>query len=96
MSSMDAELEGASYEELEKVVVSDEKENFFQVEAQLPPQEKKELMVFLRKNIDVFAWSAYEAPIVDPDLICHHLNVNLAVVPKSNHPNTHLKSILRL
>ena len=34
---MDAELEGASYEELEKVVVSDDKENFFQVEAQLPP-----------------------------------------------------------
>ena len=30
----------------------------------------------------MFAWSAYEAPRVNPDLICHHLNVNPAVVPK--------------
>ena len=66
MLSMDVVLEGASCEELEKVVISDDKDKFFQVRAQLPPQEKEELMVFLRKNIDVFAWSAYEAPEVDP------------------------------
>ena len=66
MLSMDVMLEGASYEELEKDVISDDKDKFFQVRAQLPPQEKEELMVFLRKNIDVFAWSAYEAPRVDP------------------------------
>ena len=82
MLSMDVVLEGASYEELEKVVISDDKDKFFQVRAQLPPQEKEELMVFLRKNIDVFAWSAYEAPGVDPNLICHHLNVNPVVIPK--------------
>ena len=39
-------------------------------------------MVFLRKNIDVFTWSAYEALRVDPNLICHYLNVNPTVVPK--------------
>ena len=82
MLSMDVVLEGASCEELEKVVISDDKDKFFQVRAQLPPQEKEELMVFLRKNIDVFAWSAYEAPRVDPNLICHHLNVNPVVIPK--------------
>ena len=69
-----------------KVVISDDKEKFFQVEAQLPPQKKKELMVFLRKNVDVFAQSAYEALRVDPNLICHHLNVNPAVVPKNQQP----------
>ena len=79
---MDAVLEEANCEELEKVVISDHKEKFFQVKTQLPPQEKVELMVFLRKNIDVFAWSAYEAPIVDPDLICHHLNVNPTTISK--------------
>ena len=42
----------------------------------MPPQEKEELLAFLRKNVDVFAWSAYEAPRVDPNFICHHLNVN--------------------
>jgi len=55
MLSIDAVLEMASYEDLEKVVISDDKEKFLQVGAQLPVQEKEELMVFLRKNIDVFA-----------------------------------------
>jgi len=86
VSSMDAVLEGASYKELEKVVISDDKEKFFQVGAQLPPQEKKEMMVFLGKNIDVFAWSAYEATGMDPNLICHYLNVNPAVFPKKQPP----------
>ena len=96
MSFIDAVLERASCEELENVVISDDKEKFFQVRALLPPQEKKELMVFLKKNIGVFAWSVYEAPGVNPNLICHHLNVNLAVVPKKQPWGVHLKSILRL
>jgi len=52
----------------------------------LPPQEKEELIVFFKENIDVFAWSAYEAPGVDPNFICHHLNVNLVVIPKKQPP----------
>ena len=55
----------------------------------MPPREKKELLAFLRRNIDVFAWNAYEAPRVDPDFIFHHLNVNLAVLPKKQ-PSRHL------
>ena len=39
-------------------------------------------MDFHRKNIDVFAWSAYDTPRIDPDFICHHLNVNLSTIPK--------------
>jgi len=34
----------------------------------------------------VFAWSAYEAPRVDPSFICHHLNVNPSVTPKKQPP----------
>ena len=30
----------------------------------------------------MFAWSAYEALRVDPNFICHHLNVNPFVLPK--------------
>ena len=52
----------------------------------MPLQEKEELMVFLRKNTDVFTWSAYEAFRVDPNLIYHHLNVNLTVIPKKQPP----------
>ncbi|XP_075640508.1 uncharacterized protein LOC142612282 [Castanea sativa] len=52
------------------------------VGAQLSPQKKEELIVFLRENIDVFVWSAYEAPRVVLNFIFHHLNVNPAVIPK--------------
>ena len=69
-------------EDLEKVVIGDDPEKFFQVGAQLPPQEREELIEFLRKNVDVFAWNAYEAPGMDPNFICNHLNVNPFVTPK--------------
>ena len=76
--------------DLEKVVVGDNLKRFFQVSSQLPPQEKEELIEFLRKNIDVFAWSAYKAPRVDPNFICHHLNVNPSVTPKKKNPHWRL------
>ena len=40
------------------------------------------MVEFLKRNIDVFAWNTYEALGVDPDFICHHLNVNPLVAPK--------------
>ena len=82
MLSTKAMAEGVKCEQLEKVVIDNDEEKFFQVGAQLPHREKEELIGFLRKNIDVFAWRAYEAPGMDPDFICHHLNVNSSVVPK--------------
>ena len=42
--------------------------------------------MFLNRNIDVFAWSAYEALGVDPNFICHYLNVNPSVIPKKQPP----------
>ena len=69
-------------EDLEKVAVGVDSEKFFQVGLELPPQEKEELIGFLRGNVDVFAWDAYEALGVDPSFICHHLNVNPPITPK--------------
>ena len=79
---MNETSERAKCEELEKIVIDDDSEKLFQIGAQLPPREKEELIMFLKRNIDVFAWSAYETPRVNPNLICHHLNVNLFVIPK--------------
>ena len=79
---MNETSEKAKCEKLEKIVIDDDSEKLFQIGAELPPREKEELIVFLKRNIDVFAWSAYETPRVDPNLICHHLNVNLFVIPK--------------
>ena len=78
--------EDTKCEDLEKVVVGDDSEKFFQIGVQLPPQEKEELIEFLRKNVDVFVWNTYEAPRVDPSFICHHLNVNPSVTPKKQPP----------
>ena len=34
----------------------------------------------------MFAWNAYEAPGVDPNFICHHLNVNPSTIRKKQPP----------
>ena len=34
----------------------------------------------------MFAWSAYETLGVDPNFICHHLNVNPSITPKKQLP----------
>ncbi|XP_030970009.1 uncharacterized protein LOC115990307 [Quercus lobata] len=73
-------------EKLEKIVIDDDLEKFFQVGAQLPPREKEKLIVFLKRNNDVFVWSTYEAPGVDPNFIYHHLNFNLSIIPKKQPP----------
>ena len=43
-------------------------------------------MEFLRENVDVFTWSTYEAPGIDPNFIYHHLNVNPSITPKRQQP----------
>ena len=73
-------------EDLEKVVVGDDPERFFHVGAQLPLLEREHLVEFLRKNVDVFTWNAYKTLGVDPNFICHHLNVNPAITPKRQLP----------
>ena len=78
----DTIAEEAKCEDLEEVVIGGDSEKFFPVGAQLPLQEKEELIEFLKRNIDVFAWDACDAPRIDPTFIYHHLNVNLAITPK--------------
>ena len=73
-------------EDLEKVVVGDNPERFFQIGAQMPLLEKEQLVNLLRRNVDVFTWDAYEALGVDPSFICHHLNVNPSITPRRQPP----------
>ena len=84
-------------EDLEKVVVGDNPEKFFQIVTQMPLLEREQLVDLLRRNVDVFAWDAYEAPRVNPNFICHHLNVNPSITPRRQlpwHPSKeHVKAI---
>ena len=86
MLSIDGTSEEVEYEDLMKVTIGDDLEKFFQIGSQLPQQERKELLEFLKQNIDVFAWNTCEALGVDPKFICHHLNVNPLVAPKKQPP----------
>ena len=85
-SSGGGPTKGASCEDLERVVIDTDPEKSFQVGAQLPTLEKQALIEFLRDNVDIFAWDACEASGVDPNFICHHLNVNLSVIPRKQPP----------
>ena len=73
-------------EGLEKVIIGDDLERFFQVGARLPSQEKEELVELLRRNVDVFAWDAYKAPGLNLEFICHRLNVDPSATPKKQPP----------
>ena len=81
-----AQAKEAKCEDLEKVTIGNDPERFFQVGSQLPPQEKEGLIGFLKKNVDVFAWDTYDAPGIDSNFICHHLNVNPSATPKKQPP----------
>ena len=84
-------------EDLDKVIIRDDPERLFQVGDQLPLQEREQLVELLRRNVDVFAWDAYETPGLDPKFICHHLNMNPSVTPKKQPPrrpsNEHVKAV---
>ena len=86
MLSIDKSAEDAKYKDLVKVVIGDDPEKFFQIGSQLPHQEREKLIKFLKQNIDVFSWNTYEAPGVDSEFICHHLNVNSLIAPKKQPP----------
>ena len=78
-------------EDLEKVVIGGDPERFFQIGAQMPLLEKEQLVDLLRRNVDMFAWDAYEAPRLDPNFICHHLNFNPSITPKRQPPRRPFK-----
>jgi hypothetical protein len=53
--------------------------------AYLNPEEEKELIQFLNKNKDVFAWSAKDLQGVDRDIIEHTLETDEKIAPKSRN-----------
>jgi len=56
------------------------------INATLEPEEEKELLEFLRKNQDVFAWSANDLREVSRDIIEHRLDINPNIKPKKQKP----------
>ena len=53
--------------------------------------DKIKMLLFLIQNVDVFAWSPYEVPRVDPEFIVHILNVDPSFPPKKQKPRRSAK-----
>ena len=52
-----------------------------QIRTSLNPQTKKEIISFLKDNLDVFTWSHKDMPSIPTNIIQHRLNVDLEKKP---------------
>ena len=88
----------ASYAKvLIKVKILPDVDRYFQVEATMRDEDVVETLLFLIQNIDVFAWSPYEVPGMDPEFIVYKLNVDPSFPPKKQKsrrsPKEHIKAV---
>ena len=60
-----------------------EPEFYFLIGKNLSLGDRQELITLLMGFREVFAWSVYEAPGVNPDLACHSLNISSKAKPVS-------------
>jgi hypothetical protein len=75
-------IEIAADGETKKVYLDDMPDRAVTIGASLSPEEEKELIQFLNRNKDVFAWSAKDLQGVDRDIIEHTLETDERIVPK--------------
>ena len=62
---------------LEKISLDENNpERCTKVGMDLVEKTKQDLVHFLKKSIDVFAWSHEDMPGIDPSIITYHLNVS--------------------
>jgi hypothetical protein len=66
---------GEPVEGLEELEIGDSGKKVY-IGSQLPHLVKEDLVAFLRRNSDVFAWSHEDMPGIDPSVIVHKLNVD--------------------
>jgi hypothetical protein len=78
-------IEIAADGETKKVYLDDMPDRAVTIGAYLNPEKEKELIRFLNKNKDVFAWSAKDLQGVDRDIIEHALETNEKIVPKNRN-----------
>lgn len=63
-----------SVEDLINVPINEDGSCFFLVSSSMSESERQEMFAFLKAKIEVFAWTSYEMPRVDPVFISHNFN----------------------
>ena len=56
-------------------------EKFTRIGTSMEEKTKQDLVQFLKKSTNVFAWSHEDMPEIDPSEITHHLNVSPSFKP---------------
>lgn len=86
LEDVGAPAEQKSIEDLVKVPITEDGSRFFTLGSSLTDAESEELVQFLKDNIEVFAWTPYEVPGIDPKFIWHSLNVSKSAKPIIQKP----------
>ena len=69
-------------EVLEDVLLDESNpEKFTKIGTSMGEKTKQDLIGFLKKSTDVFAWSHEDMPGIDPSVITHRLNVSPSYKP---------------
>ena len=64
-------------EGLEEILLDNSKPNrTTKIETLVSPMVRQALKNFLKKNLDIFAWSHEDMPGIDPVIMVHRLNVS--------------------
>ncbi|XP_065631983.1 uncharacterized protein LOC136068572 [Quercus suber] len=69
-----------------KVKILPDADKCFHIGKSMDEQDKVEMLLLLIQNVDVFAWSPYEVPEVDPEFIVHRLRVDPSFPSKKQKP----------
>ena len=84
-------MKAAGAKQLIRVKILPNVNRYFQIGASMKDEDKVEMLLFLLRNVDVFAWSPYEVLGVDPEFIVHKFNVNPSFLPKKQKPRRSAK-----
>ena len=84
-------MEASYAKELIRVKILLDVNWYFQIGASMRDGDKVETLLFLIHNVDVFTWSSYKVPEVDPEFIAHKLNIDLSFPPKKQKPRRSTK-----
>ena len=63
-----------------------EEDRKFLIGSTMPDQERANLVRFLDKNSDVFAWTPYDLPGVKARVMCHKLHIDPNFKPVKQKP----------
>ena len=74
-----------------KIKILPDVDRYFQIGASLKDEDKVGMLLFLIQNVDVFSWSPYKVPGVDPKFIVHRLNVDPSFPSKKQKPRRSAK-----